>query len=141
MGIRTKTIHAGQSSINNDNNSNNNNNGKTIKNNYRGYIHPTLGAQCLATSAIAAGKLRKRHQNIREKRQKQAAARDKRPIKNNLKVKPGKNHAKHFFSTQTTQLTRKNPNLKQFFFMISNVPSNSSGEYSTLIYKLKIQSH
>ena len=58
----------------------------------------------------------KKHQNIREKRPKQGATRDKRPIKTNLKVKPGKNHTKHLFSTQTTQLTRKNPNLKQFFF-------------------------
>ena len=48
-------------------------------------------------SAIAAGKLRKRHQNIREKRQKQAAARDKRPIKSNLKVRPGKKNIRNIF--------------------------------------------
>ena len=79
-------------------------------------------------SAIAAGKLRKRHQNIREKRQKQAAARDKRPIKNNLKVRPGKKkHTKHLFSTQTTQLTRKNPNLKQVFFYDFRFPEQYPG--------------
>ena len=41
-------------------------------------------------SAIAAGKLRKTHQNLTEKRQKQAAAGEKRPIKTILKVEPGK---------------------------------------------------
>ena len=47
MGIRTKPIHAGQSSINNDNNSNNNNNNngivtKTIKKTIIGAYPPNV---------------------------------------------------------------------------------------------------
>ena len=79
-------------------------------------------------SAIAAGKLRKKHQNIREKRQKQAATRDKRPIKTNLKVKPGKKTIRNIFLAPKQHNSLEKIRIwNNFFFMISNVPEQYPG--------------